>query len=225
MEIINNLDKVVDQIIETLGNDIVFGTPLGIGKPNHIINALYKRVKKNKKISLTICSALTLEKPKPKSDLEKRFLTPFIKRVFGDYPDLNFELDRMKGKLPSNVKVIEFYFPPGKYLNDKLSQQNYVSSNYTHVCRDMLDRKVNLIMQMISADEENYSLSCNADTTLDIVPLMRKKDYPSLVIGQVNQNLPFMFGDALVAPEIFDIIITLTLYNSQLVKVLCLIVN
>lgn len=207
MEKISDLEIAVDAIIKKLGNTIVLGAPLGAGKPNHLINAIYQRAKSNKEIDLTICTALTLERPKPKSDLEKRFLGPFEKRVFADYPDLDYELDRTNNQLPKNIKVIEFYFPPGKYLNNPKSQQNYISSNYTHVCRDMIDRDINLLVQMVCKQDDKISFSCNADVSSDMIPLMRKKDSPSLLIGQINQNLPFMYGDAVVDQDLFDIII------------------
>ena len=97
-----------------------------------------------------IGTALTLERPKGASDLEKRFLGPFQERVFGDYPDLEYELARMSDSLPDNIRVIEFYFPPGKYLNNPKIQQNYISTNYTHVVRDMLDRKINVLAQLVA---------------------------------------------------------------------------
>lgn len=203
-----NVEKAVDQIIEKLGPKIVVGTPLAAGKPNHLINALYQRAKKNKKIDLTICTALTLERPKPTSDLERRFLGPFEQRVFGDYPDLQYEMDRVKKKLPKNIQVIEFYLPPGKFLHNQGVQRHYLSSNYTHVCRDMLDRGVNLLLQMVATKGDQISLSCNADVTADLIPRMRKQTAGKcLAVGQVNQNLPFMYGDANISEDVFDILV------------------
>jgi len=207
MEKLDQPEIAVDRIIEKLGNNIILGIPLAAGKPNHLVNAIYQRAKNNKKISLTICTALTLERPKPKSDLEKRFIASFEERVFADYPDLDYELDRTTNQLPENIEIVEFYFPPGKYLDNPQAQQNYVSSNYTHVCRDMIDRGINLIAQMVSARDDKISLSCNADVTLDMLPLMRQKDYPVMIVAQINQNLPFMYGDAEVSEDIFDLII------------------
>ncbi|MDH5414909.1 MAG: hypothetical protein OEW87_12280, partial [Flavobacteriaceae bacterium] len=108
----SGLEQVVDQVIEKLGHKIVMGIPLAAGKPNYFVNALYRRAKENPQIELTICTALTLERPKPHSDLEKRFIDLFEARIFGDYPDLDYELDRTQGKLPDNIEVLEFYFPP-----------------------------------------------------------------------------------------------------------------
>ena len=70
--------SVSTEILETLGDTIVMGAPLGAGKPNTLINALYQRAKESPHISLTICTALTLEKPKAKNELEKEIYSPVL---------------------------------------------------------------------------------------------------------------------------------------------------
>jgi acyl-CoA hydrolase len=208
-------NKIVDEILQRLGKTLVIATPIAAGKPNHLLNAFYNRAKADVTISLTIISGLTLERPKGKSLLEKRFLEPIEQRLFGDYPDLEFELDRTKQQLPDNIAIFEFYFPSGKFLNNSSAQQNYISSNYTHVARDIMDRGVNLLLQLISPGEVDgrkmFSLSCNPDVTLDLLTLMRLRKQrdgtPYAVLGQVNQQLPFMYGDALQKPEEFDYIL------------------
>lgn len=202
--------SVVDRILETVGKRIVLGIPLAAGKPNHLVNAIYRRAKADKSIDLTISTALTLQRPAPKSDLERRFIGPFQERVFGDYPDLEYELDRMAGTLPENVRVVEFYFPPGKYLHNPVAQQNYVSSNYTHVVRDMLDRGINVLAQLVAERELDgqlrFSLSSNPDVTIDMAEALKTCGYPVIKVAQVNNNLPFMFGDAMVESDFFDVV-------------------
>ncbi|TNF86216.1 MAG: hypothetical protein EP300_14125 [Gammaproteobacteria bacterium] len=175
----DNPELIIDRIFEKAGKDLVVGTPLAVGKPNHLLNVLYKRVKNNSDLSLKIFTALTLDKPKGKSLLEQRFFEPMAERVFGDYPDLDYEQDRQAGTLPHNVEIVEFYFPAGKYLHDDYSQQNYICSNYTHVARDMMDAGVNVLLQMVSKGtfegRECYSLSSNPDVTLDLIRLMQKR--------------------------------------------------
>ena len=201
--ITQDMDSIVEAVIKQVGNTIKLATPLAIGKANHVINAFYRRAKLDPSIKLTILTALTLEVPKGKSLLEKRFLEPFTKRVFGDYPDLDYELDRVEQKLPKNVHVIEFYFPPGKFLNNPQAQQDYISSNYTHAVRDLMDRGANVIAQLISpheSDPSRLSLSGNPDIALDLIRLMQERgereNVPYAIVGQVNPNLPYMFGDA-----------------------------
>ena len=208
-------NKIVDDVLQRLGKTLVVATPLAAGKANHLLNAFYRRAKADPTISLTIISALTLERPKGKSLLEKRFLEPFVERLFADYPDLEYELDRVNNRLPDNIQVLDFYFPPGKFLDNPLAQQNYISSNYTHIARDIMDRGINLLLQLISPGEietkKVFSLSCNPDISIDLLKLMQLREQrdgtPFAMIGQVNPNLPFMYGDALREPEEFDYIL------------------
>jgi acyl-CoA hydrolase len=211
----DNPEVVIDRIIDKVGKNLVVGTPLAAGKPNHLLNSLYDRAKNNPELKLKIFTALTLDKPKGKSLLEKRFLEPMVERIFGDYPDLDYEQDRQAGTLPSNVQIIEFYFPAGRLLHNDYAQQNYICSNYTHVARDMMDAGVNVLLQMISKGEfegkECYSLSSNPDITLDLIHLMQRRysddGTPFVLAAQINQNLPFMYGDALVNPGTFDLVL------------------
>src|SRR5438874_3795933 len=55
-------DDIAEDIIRDVGTHLVVGLPLGLGKANHIVNALYARAAADRTISLTLFSALTLEK-------------------------------------------------------------------------------------------------------------------------------------------------------------------
>lgn len=109
----SNPDALAEHIIRDIGTKLVVGLPLGLGKANHIVNALYERAVADRAIDLTFFSALTLEKPKPANLLERRFITPVIDRLFGGYPDLAYAQALHAGELPPNVKVIEFFFLAG----------------------------------------------------------------------------------------------------------------
>ena len=50
----------VDDLLEEVGKTIVLGLPLGLGKPNQLVNEIYQRAKDDREIDLTICTALTL---------------------------------------------------------------------------------------------------------------------------------------------------------------------
>lgn len=212
---LNNTEICVDKIIEKVGKEIILGAPLGAGKANHLINEFYNRAEKDKTINLTILSALTLHKPGGASDLEKRFFDPFSDRLFGDYPNLKYEEDRLKNKIPSNIKVIEFYYPAGKQTQVQYAQRNYLSSNYTHAARDILDRGINVLIQQVCIGEyqgnKMYSLSCNPDIAIDIYEKLKEKEknegYKFAYAVQLNENLPFMYGDALVDGSQFDFVV------------------
>src|SRR5258708_4012485 len=125
-------EAIAEDIIRDVGTNLVVGLPLGLGKANHIINALYARAAADRSISLTFFSALTLEKPKPGNLLERRFIGPVIDRLFGGYPDLAYADALHAGALPPTIQVIEFFFLAGKWLHVPFAQQHYTSATSTH---------------------------------------------------------------------------------------------
>jgi len=213
----------VDELIGRVGNRIVLGLPLGLGKPNHFVNELYKRARENPDLDLTICTALSLERPRWSSDLERRFLEPFVERLFGGYVDLDYMRDMRKGAIPANIRVKEFYSKAGAYLNLSHAQQNYISSNYTHAYRDIVDSGVNVIAQLVCKGtvdgKSRFSLSSNPDVTLDVAKVLRRQEAegkPIGIVAQVNRNLPFMYGDAVVDPSVFTSVIDDPAYDFRL---------
>src|ERR1700749_4010834 len=96
-------EQLAEDIIRDVGRKLVVGLPLGLGKANHVVNALYARASADRSIDLTFFSALTLEKPKPSNLLERRFITPVIDRLFGNYPDLAYAEPLRRGALPPNI--------------------------------------------------------------------------------------------------------------------------
>src|ERR1700722_4246776 len=191
-------DAIAEDIIRDVGTRLVVGLPLGLGKANRIINALYARAAADRSINLTFFSALTLEKPKPSNLLERRFIAPVIDRLFGGYPDLAYADALRAGRLPPNVKVIEFFFLAGRWLHVPFAQQHYISANYTHASMYLLARGLNVVTQLVAKrvvdGVARYSLSCNTDTTLDILRARAEGRAAFKLIGQVNSELPFMPG-------------------------------
>ncbi len=206
-----DLEAAVDAILSRTGDRIVCGTPLGLGKPVPLLNALYARVKAQSRLQLSIITALSLEVPHAASDLERRFLEPYARRAFAGVPALDYLRDLRAGGLPPNIELCEFYFRPGAMLGVPAAQQSYISSNYTHVARDMRARGVNAVLVMIAERGGRYSLSCNQDLTLDVVRAMREDSRedgkPCVVAGLVNRNLPFMLHDAEVGADYFDVLV------------------
>lgn len=141
---------------------------------------------------------MTLEKPKPASLLEKRFIGPVIDRLFGGYPDLTYAGALHAGMLPPNIQVIEFFFLAGRWLHVPFAQQHYISANYTHASSYLLSRGLNVVTQLVAKrvvdGVTRYSLSCNTDTTLDILRARAQGQASFKLIGQVNSELPFMPG-------------------------------
>ena len=201
-------DAIADDIIREVGTNLVVGLPLGLGKANHIVNALYQRAAADRTINLTFFSALTLEKPKPSNLLERRFIAPVIDRLFGGYPDLAYADALHAGALPPNIKVIEFFFLAGKWLHVPFAQQHYISANYTHAASYILERGLNVITQLVAKrvvdGVARYSLSCNTDTTLDLLRARAEGRASFKLVGQVNSELPFMPGQGDLAADEFS---------------------
>jgi hypothetical protein len=204
-------DAVADEIIRDVGTNLVVGLPLGLGKANHIVNALYARATADRTIRLTLFSALTLEKPTPRSLLERRFISPVVERLFGGYPDLAYAVALRAGALPPNIEVIEFFFLAGRWLHVPFAQQHYISANYTHAASYLLARGLNVVTQLVASRVvggiTRYSLSCNTDTTLDILRARREGRASFKLIGQVNSQLPFMPGAGDLPAEEFSAVL------------------
>ena len=202
-------------VIDTVGKDIRLALPLGLGKANRLTNALYDLAKADPSISLTIYTALSLVRPRLAGRLEGRFGGPIVEKLFGDYPDLTYATDREKGALPPNVKVEEFFLATGTLLNNEYAQRHYNSVNYTHAMRRIIAERVNVLGQMISRRDDRYSLSCNSDLSLDLIPLMRDKVGREgfIVVGELNARLPFMPNDAEVPADEFDMLLNAGPYD------------
>jgi len=219
---LNQVEECVDRALETLGKRIVMGAPLGLGKPNQLINAFYQRAVADPEISLEILTALSLEKPRARTEIEKNFLQPFVERVYGDYPPLEYMQALRKGTLPDNVVISEFYIKAGAMVKVLPIQTNYISTNYTFAARDINARGVNLIVQMVAQREidgkKQLSLSCNTDITLDLHPMLKKRaaDSPVLAIAQVHDDLPFMVNNAIVEQDFFDVVVENDALNTTL---------
>jgi hypothetical protein len=86
-----------------------------------------------------------------------------------------------------------------------------------------LINEVNVLAQIVcqgTIDDKTYfSTSCNPEVTLDVVDGMRnleKAGKKIAIIAQINQNLPFMYGDAVVEPELFTHILDHPDYHFRL---------
>lgn len=218
-----NVESCVEETLRKVGPRIALGTPLGLGKANHLVNEFFRRASEDPKIDLHIFTALTLTRPHWHNELERRFLEPLAQRIFDGYPELDYVEPLKRGRLPPNIRVTEFYFQPGSFLDSPLAQQSYMCSNYTHVVRDLLDARINVLAQLVGKADENgathYSLSCNSDITLDLIPRVREaKNEGSRIelLAQVNPNLPFMYADASVPPSYFDAIVDNPKYTFSL---------
>ena len=204
-------EAIAEDIIRDVGTNLVVGLPLGLGKANHIVNALYARAVADRSINLTFFTALTLEKPRPKNLLQWRFIAPVIDRLFGGYPDLAYAAALRAGELPPNVSVTEFFFLAGRWQHVPTAQQHYVSANYTHVASYLLAAGVNVAVQLVArrivGAVPRYSLSCNTDISLELLRARAEGRASFKLIGQVNSELPFMPGPAELPADEFSAVL------------------
>ena len=219
MPTICSIEAAVDAVLERLPAHIHMGMPLGLGKANRFANALYARIQQLPGRQLTIYTALVLGRPALGDGLQKRFLEPFVERVYGDYLELDFLKDLRADSLPANVQVEQFFMQPGSLLHSAEAQQNYVSSNYSHAARDINAKGLNLVAQLVAQDHDNpskLSLSCNPDITLDLLPMIAKRRAAGetvLMLGQIHDQLPYMDGGAEVPSDTFDLLIDVSEYT------------
>jgi acyl-CoA hydrolase len=219
----DDVGEIVEEALRRVGKKIVLALPLGIGKPNLIANEFFRRARADANLDLTIFTALSLRKPSGGSDLEKRFIEPLAARLFGDYPDLDYLEAVRKGSMPSNARVIEFFFEPGSLLNSAHAQSHYLSANYTHVARELLARGANVIAHIVAKRNVGgvieISLGSNPDVTVDLLPdvaRLRAAGTPIVLLGQIHREMPFMLGAANVGADVFDLLLDQPRYDHEL---------
>ena len=222
-EILDDVGHCVDAVLRRVGPRIVLALPLGIGKPNPLVNEFYRRALRDSTIDLTILTALSLLKPVAHSALEARLLTPLAARVFGTYVEPEYARAMQSDTLPPNIRIVEFFLAPGAFLNSRHAQRHYLSTNYTHVARDCLARGVNVMAQLVARrmvnGELQLSFGSNADVSVDLLPLIeeaRATGRDIVMVAQTHAQMPFMTGHALVDPGRFDFLIDDPRYDYDL---------
>lgn len=218
-ERISSPEDCVEATLQLVGKQIVLGLPVAIGKPVGLVNAFLARAMADSSVHLTIVTALSLRKPRARGELERRLLEPITSRVFDDHCELDYIRLMECGRLPANIEIIEYYVEPGAWLRNDYTQQHHLSSNATHVARDALRRGLNVIAQLVAIPPEDeapagvLSLGSNTDLTADLLPRIAAKragKQPFALIGQIHRELPFMYGDALIAADTFDLLLEAT---------------
>src|SRR5271154_4200695 len=219
----DDVAECVEDTLSRVGPRIVLALPLGIGKPNPLVNAFYRRARRDPAIALKMFTALSLRAPQWNGELERLFLQPMVERLFGGCVPLDYVRDLHRGDVPENVQIIEFFLDPGAVLEVSHSQRHYVSSNYTHVARDVAAHGVNVIAQLVAKrgveGRTEYSLGSNPDVTVDLLELLapqRRRGRDVVVIGEGSRQMPFMFGPAAVAAETFDFLLDHPRYDYDL---------
>ncbi|MGM0555247.1 MAG: acetyl-CoA hydrolase/transferase C-terminal domain-containing protein [Myxococcota bacterium] len=214
-KLFEGVDAIVDAIVDEIGPRISLALPLGIGKANHIANALVDRALDGQVEHLEIFTALTLNPPAAASGLQQRLMGPIVERLYDDYVPLKYGQLRAKGELPDHIVVREFYYPPGSLIGNEHAQRNHKSVNYTHALREVLDADIDVLAQLVApcadGDASRYDLGGNTDLSLDVFSeyLRRREeegDAP-LLVAQTNSRLPALGGGAEIDAETFDFVL------------------
>jgi acyl-CoA hydrolase len=215
-----DVEQFVEALLGKVGKKVVIAG--GFGRPTYIFNELFRRAMEDPSIKLTMITGASFSRPKGSSDLEKRFLDPFVERVFGNMPDLDYVAPYLRGKLPKNIEIVEVFLQAGAFLSNRHAQQNFVYSNFTHWLRDMVEQGCNVFSQMtcrrVIDGKLCYSMSGDA-YALDILhrlQALRDQGKKVAVVGQVNDELPFMYNDAIIPPETYDLLLDDPKYNHTL---------
>ncbi len=194
-------------IFDRTEGDIRLALPLGLGKPVTLVNALTRVAVADPSLRLSIFTALTLERPKPGSDIENRFLEPAMDRLFGRYPELLYA-QMIKGDgLPDNIDVSEFFFQAGAWLGNDYAQRHYISANYTHARDVLIAQKPNVLSQLMPREGDRFSLSCNTDISADLFAMRRSGEMDFIAVAELNDALPFMEGDAALDAAEFEMLL------------------
>lgn len=221
--IYQDVDACVEATIAAVGKELIVASPLGLGKPVQLLNAFYRRALADESIFLHIHTALSLEVPKATSEIEEHLSGPIFKRLFGDYEELDYVSPAKNGTLPPNIQVTEYYVRAGSLKGKPAAQRSYVSSNYTHILRDMCNAGVNVLAQMVAGTEKEgqltLSLSCNTDLTLELFDRIDDGQLEVFLAAQLHNDLPFMHGEAEVAASHFDAVVSNPVYNKTLFAV------
>ncbi|MGR3466497.1 MAG: acetyl-CoA hydrolase/transferase C-terminal domain-containing protein [Shimia sp.] len=191
---VSDAGAAVDAILARTDGRVRLGLPLGLGKPVTLVNALTERACADAGIELSIFTALTLERPVPGSEMERRFLEPALDRLFGAYPELLYAKLLREDRLPANVEVNEFFLMAGRWLGAPAMQRRYISANYTHALHVLLDQRPNVLVQLMPEEDSVFSLSCNADISSDLFRLRREGRIDFVAAAEVHPDLPFLGG-------------------------------
>ena len=73
-----------------------------------------------------------------------------------------------------------------------VAKQNDISSNYTHIVRDMAGQGINVMTQLVAARDtasvSALSLSCNPDLTLEMMDWVRELERPFMLLARYTRT-------------------------------------
>jgi acyl-CoA hydrolase len=205
------LSDAVELLLSRVPGPLRVAAPLGLGKPHRLLNALYERMAPDPSRGLQLYTALSLDPPDAGSGLQARFFGPFATRHFGeDFPRLRYVQALRADALPAHIRVEEFYMQSGALLHSRQAQRAYTSLNYTAAADAVAQRAPNVIVQKVARQAQGtaLSLSCNTDTTQDLLDAIARRGLPRpLLVAEIDPQLPWLGGSAAVQEDFFDVVL------------------
>ncbi len=197
-EVFGSADDMAQAIFAATGGEVRLALPLGVGKPITIINALTSAAEADPDLRLSIFTALTLSRPRPVGDMQRRFLEPALDRLFGAYPGLHYADMIRAGTLPDNITVSEFFFQAGGWLGVDYAQRHYIAANYTHARDVLIAQKPNVVAQLFAEEDGQLSMACNTDISADLFTFRAAGKMDFIAVGEISDEMPFMLGPAVL---------------------------
>ncbi len=185
-------------IFAASNGEVRLALPLGLGKPITIVNALTRAAAADPSFSLSIFTALTLSRPRPKGDMQRRFLEPALDRLFGAYPGLHYAEMIRDGTLPGNIAVSEFFFQAGDWLGEDYAQRHYIAANYTRARDVLIAQRPNVVAQLFAEEGGWLSMASNTDISADLFTFRKAGRMDFIAVGEVSDEMPFMQGAAVL---------------------------
>jgi hypothetical protein len=209
--VFSDADRCAQAIVDRVGYDLRLAVRVSIGKPILIVDALYRLAEADRRVQLTIFTGLTLTLPCPRSSLERRFAEPLLDRLFSGCVEPLYAAAVRQSRLPSNIRVHEFFLLAGQSLANRLAQKSYISLNYSQVARHLERVETNVLTQLVAPHPTaaRVSLSSNPDITLDMLPCVasRRAHEPTVFAVELNENLPYMPGEAEIERAQIDMVL------------------
>lgn len=135
-----------------------------------------------------------------------------MSRIFEDTLDFEHVLDLRKNAFPDNVHQYEWMLPPGGFFMHETAQRLHVASSFSEAPRDIIRKDINPLCHLGAAVEIDgkrvISGAGNSDVITPLIDWMLKEKPNSerIVMAEVNSKAPFIWGDMIYEPEMYDYI-------------------
>ncbi|GGH37627.1 Acyl-CoA hydrolase [Cribrihabitans marinus] len=189
-------DALAEAVFDACGGEVRLALPLGLGKPVNIVDGLVRAAAADPARRLQIFTALTLEPPDEGEEVRDRFLGPARERLFGNYRAPSYARMLREGSLPPNIEIREFFLLAGRWIGVEPAQRNYIAANYTHARDVLLDRRPNVLAQLLAEEDGRLSLSCNTDISADLFDFRRRGEADFIALAEIHPDLPFLDAGA-----------------------------